>query len=825
MITLEAKDIKLNAVATDKINAIILAGSLLNENGYTEKAYTESMLKREKEASTYIGNGIAIPHGSLADKDYIKKTGVVFLQFKNGVQWDDANIAYIVIGIAAKNDEHISILANITNIVQNKYIAELLRTTDDVNVVIEQLSYDPIEQKNAVTINVDEFPIKLEITIKDKHGLHARPATNLINKIKGLKGEVYIEHKGKIANARNLFSLLSLGVEKDNLIKVYVKGTDADKIAEAIKLFIENPVEEEESNQLAKNLLLDEYNYKSKNIINGISVNRGIAIGVTYIHQLEETKSVKSAGTPIEEWKKLKNALIQAREELISIKKNLIKMTGNTLAKIIDTQISIIEDESVIKEINTLIREGRSAFVAWTTVIDGYINSLNKIGSKYIAERRLDIEDLKNRVIKLLTDEKDRIFNIHEPSILIADELFPTDIQYLNKNVIGIALSKGSENSHVSILINALDIPMIVSCGDEVLQVTNNTQAILDSIKGCLVVNPIEDDVKLAELIQKRVKEQKEKEQFLAFEPAITIDKKRVEVKANVANGENVITAIDKGAEGIGLLRTEFLYMNRLAAPTFEEQYNIYSSIAEQLRGLPLTIRLLDVGGDKKIDYIKEETETNPFLGIRGIRLLLEYRDILTDQINAIVKTALNYNVNLLIPMVTFYEELEAVLEIINEAKKTYNIKELKVGIMVEVPAVAILADIMVEKVDFFSIGTNDLTQYTLAVDRTHPKLVKQADHLHPSVLRLIKNTIESAHSAGKEVAICGEIASDIQAVPFLIGLGADELSVNLHAIATIKSRIRDLNSLDCKDITSLALKCKTAKEVRELYNKFINYE
>jgi phosphocarrier protein FPr len=215
--------------------------------------------------------------------------------------------------------------------------------------------------------------------------------------------------------------------------------------------------------------------------------------------------------------------------------------------------------------------------------------------------------------------------------------------------------------------------------------------------------------------------------------------------------------------------------------------------------------------------------ENNPFLGVRGIRLLLENREILIEQINAIVKSAINYNIRLLIPMVAFYEELEEVLDIIVEAKKRYNISDIKVGIMIEVPSAALLSDVLAEKVDFFSIGTNDLTQYTLAVDRTHPKIVKLADPLHPAILRLIKGVVESAHKFGKEVSICGEVASDVEALPFLIGLGIDELSVNFQFIASVKYNIRELNYIDCRDIAILALKCKSAKEVRALSNKFMN--
>jgi phosphocarrier protein FPr len=826
MILIDEKDIKLNAEASDKSNAIILAGNLLYENGYIKREYIESMLKREKQATTYLANGIAIPHGCIEDKDCINETGIVILQFKNGIKWDNENIVYIVVGIAAKNDEHIGVLANLTKVVQNKDVAELLRETDAPNVVIEKLSVVTKVENNGITINPEDFPLCLDVAVKGEHGLHARPATNLIEQLKKFNGEVYIEHKGNFADAHNLISILSLGVERDNDVRVYIRGEDADKISEYIKAFLEETdksLEQTEDIERGSRIIVEEYNYTSQEIITGIVVNKGIAIGPICKYKQSENLYRNDLGSPAQEWKKIKDAMIKARRELLEIRENTAEKVGKTFSGILDTQLSILEDEHIIKKINALIRDEESAVDAWQTVIDDIVKSLASSDSKYISERKLDIEDLKNRVIRILVGDNGKNFNVEEPSILITSDLYPTDIEHINENIIAIALSKGSESSHASILINALDIPLIVSCGDEILKFTEGTLAILDSIKGCIVVNPSEDDLALAKSIQKIVEEQKEKERFSAYEPAITIDKKRIEIKANIAKSNEVLRALDKGAEGVGLLRTEFLYLNRTNPPSFDELYSVYVDIAEKLRGLPLTIRLLDIGGDKKIGYIKQEIENNPFLGIRGIRLLLENRNILADQINAIVKAAVDYPIRLLIPMVTFYEELEEIVNIVEEAKKRFVLSELKVGIMVEVPSAALLSDILVEKVDFFSIGTNDLTQYVLAIDRTNPKLAKQSDPLHPAVLRLIKYVVESAHKEGKEVSICGEVASDIQALPFLIGLGVNELSVNLQSIQSVKFRTRELNYIDCRDIAEMALRCKTANEVRELSVKLLN--
>lgn len=826
MLKINEKDVKLNAESSDKYNAIILAGNLLYENGYIKREYIESMLKRENQASTYLANGIAIPHGCIEDKDYINETGIVVLQFKNGIKWDDENIVYIVVGIAAKDEEHIGVLANLTKVVQNKDVAELLRKTNDVNVVIDKLSEVTKTEDRGITINVNDFPICLDITVKEAHGLHARPATSLIEQLKEFNGDVYIEHKGKFADARNLIAILGLGVEKDSNIKVYINGDDADKIAEFIRTFLENSNNNSVQVEGSKNIdtvFVGEYQYTSQKIINGIPVNKGIAIGPIYKYEHTENFYIKDIGSPAEEWKKIKNAMIKAREELVEIKKNTTEKVGNTFAGIIDTQLSVLEDESVIKKINTQIRDGESAVDAWQNVIDDAIKYLVTSGSKYISERKIDIEDLKNRVIKILVGDRGKNFNVSEPSILVAHDLYPTDIEHINEHIIGVALIRGSESSHTSILLNALDLPLIVSCGDKILNFSEGTIVILDAMKGCIVVNPTEEDLSLAKSIQKVIQEQKEKETLSAYEPAITIDRKRIEIKANIAQCNDVLRALDKGAEGIGLLRTEFLYLNRRESPSLDEQYNVYTDIAEKLRGLPLTIRLLDIGGDKKIGYIRQEIEQNPFLGIRGIRLLLENRNILIEQINAIVKAAVNYPIRLLIPMVAFYEELDEIINIVEDAKKRFALSELKVGIMVEVPSAALLSDVLAQKVDFFSIGTNDLTQYTLAIDRTHPKLARQSDPLHPAVLRLINNVVESAHKEGKDVSVCGEVASDVQALPFLIGLGVNELNVNLQAIQTVKFRIRALNYIDCRDITTMALRCKTAKEVRELSVKFIN--
>ncbi|MDY6821127.1 MAG: phosphoenolpyruvate--protein phosphotransferase [Deferribacterota bacterium] len=824
MIKLGENDIRLGLNFKDKFEAIAYAGNLLYENGYINREYIDSLFKREKQANTYLGNGVAIPHGSLEDKNNIIKTGVVILQVKEGVKWDLDNVAYLIVAIAAKSDDHMDILANLTKIIQDNEKLDILRHTNNKDEVINLLAEKVDKEDNLTSLDESDFQIVEELVVKNEHGLHARPASKILEEISNYDAEIFISFDNKVAVAKSLISLLSLGIEKGDKIRIYIRGADSEKAYNCIKKCLEETTIEanEYIDNLEYNILIDDtYNYKSDNIFLGKGYNKDIVVAPIYVLSDDKEATYNTSGDISEEWNRLKNALVKARKELIAIREKIARETDKEMSRVINTQISFLEDKNIIKDLYKNLNEEKNAINVWNNVVSQFINELDASKSKYIAERKKDLEDLRKRVLRLISgDRTDNKFAIDEPYIAALEELFPSDIANFNENILGVVLVKGSENSHASLLLNSMEIPYLFGCGDEVLGCENGSLAILDTFKGCLVVNPVNEDIELAKKLKMDLDQLKEEERMKAFEPAITKDKKRIDVFANISNEFDVVKAIDKGAEGVGLFRTEFLFVDRDRPPTIDEQYKVYSNIAERLKGLPFIIRLLDIGGDKNVRYLKSEKEENPFLGVRGIRLLLKNRDILKNQIMAIAKTAVNYNVNILIPMVTFYDEIDEVIDIVNEAENTYDIGHIKLGIMVEVPATAIMLDILAKKVDFFSIGTNDLTQYALAVDRTNSELARRNDHLHPSILRLIDRVVSVSKEYKKELSVCGEIASDMTALPFVIGLGIDKLSANINAISGIKYKINTLNYQDCADLAKLALKCRSGSEVRDLLKK-----
>lgn len=819
---LNIEDVKLHAKASDKKNAVILTGKLMEKNGYVVNEYTESMLMREEITSTYVGNGIAIPHGKLEDTEMIKKTGVVVLQFPEGVVWDKDNTVYIVVGIAAKSDEHIQILSNLTSIIQDRGTAESFRYTDDPMLVIKTLAEE--RNLNTVEINADDIKTRFEMVVKNPLGLHIRAASLLVDFARQKTAEIYIEHNGKIANCKSLMSILTLGVDKDDLITVYVKDDDGN-IAQEVRDFIDKSLVDLvlETEKIKDRVNPNSYKYASTNIIKGIPVSGGTTIAPVFIYD-RELKKGEIEFTSIEtEWNIFKKAILTSKKELAAIFYDATKSPMKHYANIIKAQINILEDEMIIRDVFHKIKQHCTAEKAWTEIIDNNIEELGKTES-YIAARRIDLQDLKTRVIKNFSvDSLPDLKDLREPSIIIAKDLFPSDIIAMDRSKIaGLCTAYGGVNSHMALLAKSLSIPVLVACGEAVLSVKSGKNVILDAIKGALVLEPANEDIETAKIIQEQLQEIKIKEESEALEPAITLDRKRVDVLANISFQEDVYKAMECGAEGVGLLRTEFLYINRNSPPTEEEQFITYTRIAETLKGLPLAIRLLDVGGDKPIEYINLDVENNPFLGLRGIRLLLHHKDLLVNQLKAIVKASTIYHIKLLIPMVTFIDELEEFFLILNKIKNDFGPSKLKIGIMVEVPSTAILTDFFMDKTDFVCIGTNDLTQYTLAIDRTHAKLASRLDHLHPAVLKLINHVVSIAHNNNKTVCLCGLLASDTYAIPILIGLGVDELSIDLQSVSAIKYKIRQLSYRDCQELSKIALKCSSSGEIRNISNAFL---
>jgi multiphosphoryl transfer protein len=404
------------------------------------------------------------------------------------------------------------------------------------------------------------------------------------------------------------------------------------------------------------------------------------------------------------------------------------------------------------------------------------------------------------------------------PVIIVAEDLTPSVTAALPKDrVLGFCTAVGGPTAHSAIIARALSLPAVVSAGPGILEWSNGTTLILDGSSGLLTPQPDVAALAKAETARQQWQAQKEEAAAASGQPAVTQDGHHIEVVANIGGLADAETAVTAGAEGVGLLRTEFLFLDRTEAPDEEEQFAVYRDIARAMGERPVIVRTLDIGGDKPLPYIDVPPETNPFLGERGIRLCLARPALLRQQLRAILRAAKYGRLRIMFPMVSDIEELRQARAMVNEVAAELGAPPVEIGIMIEVPSAALMADRLAAEVDFFSVGTNDLTQYTLAIDRQHPALAGKSDGLHPAVLRLIEHTVQGAKAAGKWVGVCGELGADAQAVPILIGLGVAELSVSVPAIPAVKAQIRQLTLSDAQELANRALNCATAAEVRAL--------
>ncbi|HSK38270.1 MAG TPA: phosphoenolpyruvate--protein phosphotransferase, partial [Arenibaculum sp.] len=436
-----------------------------------------------------------------------------------------------------------------------------------------------------------------------------------------------------------------------------------------------------------------------------------------------------------------------------------------------------------------------------------------------LSGRAVDLRDVGRRVLRMLADRVEDEPNLpDEPVILVADDLSPSDTARLDPAfALGLCTASGGPTSHTAIIARSLDIPAVVGAGASVLDLEDGTPAVLDGNGGLLVLDPSEADRTAATRVQRGLAEQREAERRACYEPALMLDGTRIEVVANISEAAEAGRAVDAGGEGVGLLRTEFLFLHRDSPPDEDEQFAVYSEMTAALNGLPIIIRTLDIGGDKAVPYLSMPAEENPFLGERGIRLCLARPELFRTQLRAIFRAAATGPVRIMYPMISTLEELAKAKAFTEKVRKEMGAEPVEIGIMIEVPSAVMMADELAREVDFFSIGTNDLTQYVLAMDRMHPVLAKQADGLHPAVLRMIDRTVAAARLNGKWVGACGGIAGDPQGVAILVGLGVSEISVSIPSIAAVKAQIRGMTMDKARALAKRAIDCRTAEEVRAL--------
>lgn len=818
MIQLNPQNIQLHGRAKNKEEAIREAGRVLVECGNIAPGYIESMLGREQQANTFLGNGIAIPHGMAKDRELILETGVSIVQIPDGVEWNPGQTVRLVVGIAARSDEHLGILVALTDVLDDASVAAKLAETNDPLEIISALTREPVGNSTE-SMSGAAGSHQASVKIPGNAGLHARPATFLVDVAKRFVSEIRIQHGTKIANAKAFASLLKLGVEGGATIKIIVSGNDADAALAAVKEAIESGLGEEEE---TKALPVETMTWTPKSglrAINGVPASPGLVIGKLFQIQRNQIVIEDKALDAETEKRAFEKALEVARIQLGDIHDSVKSRLGKNEAAIFLAHQALLEDSDLAGEVLDLIREKHSAAWSWHRAIEEREAEMRNVQNERLAARAVDLHDVGQRVLGILAGTRPGELHLpDEPVLLVANDLTPSDTARLDpKRILGLCTALGGPTSHTAIIARSLDIPAVVGAGSVLLEQVDGTLCILDGSAGRLYIQPDAADLESAKKFQVDQEQQRDHEFQARYEPAILTDGHRVEIVANIGKAEEAAAAVEAGAEGVGLLRTEFLFLEREKPPTEDEQFEAYCTMTRALNGLPLIIRTLDIGGDKVVPYLSLPEEENPFLGMRGIRLCLNKPELFLPQLRAIYRASVTGPVKIMFPMVGTLEDLRKGREMAETVRREFGVPPVEIGIMVEVPSTAIMAAEFAKEVDFFSVGTNDLTQYVLAIDRGHPALATQADGLHPAVLRMIDLTLRAADAAGKWVGVCGGVAGDPRGALILTGLGVSELSMSLPSIAAVKAYLRGISHAKARTFANRALACKTAAEVRAL--------
>jgi phosphoenolpyruvate-protein phosphotransferase len=816
MLEIEAANLRVGAVAESKEDAIRQVADLLARSGCVVPGYAESMLAREKVANTYLGKGVAIPHGMPKDRELIRRTGIAVLQVPDGVVWQPGDTARLIIGIAARSDEHLGILGNLTGLLYDDEMVARLAITPDPDEVIAALSARRVDSPLSEPGAPLEAGLAVEAVVGSAHGLHARPATAFAEAAKGFDAEVMVRHGTHRANGKSLAGLLRLGVRAGGRVRISARGPEANAALAALKWLIEEGEPEEAfpggpAHGWAPRAALT--------TVRGLAAAPGLAIGPVRLLRQRKIVVARCARDPELERRRLSEALAMARAELQELHQEVRERSGPAGAAIFLAHAEFLSDPELLARADRRIARDESAGWAWRETVEEEAESLSKLADPLLAGRATDLRDAGTRVLRRLGAVIEEAAGLpDEPAILLAEDLTPSDAATLDPaRVLGFCTSGGGPTSHAAIIARSLGIPAVVGAGPAVLHQREGVPAVLDGDNGLLYLDPGAEDLAAARAAQGTLTGRCDADHRARHEPAVTTDGVRVEVDANAGLAREAAQAVEAGGEGIGLLRSEFLFLDRDTAPSEEEQYAAYREAAEALGGLPLIVRTLDAGGDKAVPYLPMPAEENPFLGLRGIRLLLAHPQLFRTQLRAIFRASAHGSIKIMYPMIASVSELREALAITEKVRQELGAERLETGIMIEVPSAVVMAPELAELADFFSIGTNDLTQYVLAMDRGHPLLARQADGLHPAVLRMIDQTVRAAAGKKVRVGVCGGVAGEPLGAVILIGLGVTELSVSIPSIAAIKARIRDVSMADARALARRALACDSAEAVRAL--------
>ncbi|WP_172249560.1 phosphoenolpyruvate--protein phosphotransferase [Saccharibacillus deserti] len=558
--------------------------------------------------------------------------------------------------------------------------------------------------------------------------------------------------------------------------------------------------------------------------ISGIAASAGIAIAKAFrLEHPDYTVTQQTVKNAEAEIAKLDDALAKSQVELERIKERTLQELGAQKAEIFESHLLILNDPELISPVKDMIVNDQvNADYALNETSKQFVTMFENMKSVYLQERAADMKDVTKRILgHLLGLNVQNPAEISEEVIVIAEDLTPSDTAQLNRKYVkGFTTNIGGRTSHSAIMARSLEIPAVVGTKNVLEQVQPGDLVIVDGLEGQIIVNPSDEVV--AEYRDKQVKydEQRAEWRKLRGEKTLSTDGVHVELAANIGTPNDVAGVLDNGGEGVGLYRTEFLYMGRDKLPSEDVQYNAYKTVLEKMEGKPVVVRTLDIGGDKELPYLDLPKEMNPFLGFRAIRLCLDRQDIFRTQLRALLRASVHGDLRIMFPMIATlveFREAKALLEEERANLKSEGIAvadEIQLGIMVEIPSTAVLADQFAKEVDFFSIGTNDLIQYTMAADRMNERVSYLYQPYNPSILRLVDMVIKAAHKEGKWAGMCGEMAGDSVAIPLLLGLGLDEFSMSATSILPARSQISKLSRADMQELAAKALECATAEEV-----------
>ena len=686
--------------------------------------------------------------------------------------------------------------------------------------VLFEIGGAPIRSSGSAADNT----ISQTLTISLRQGLHARPAALLAHRAKPFDATVTLAAHGRSANARSVVEVMALGVRRGDEVTVRASGKDAPQAVAGVIAGIEEAMKTESAaahGPTQQAAASPPPAPGRSGVLTGVSAVAGFQVGRATRIERRKIEVAEPGASSSHETAKLARALANVQLRL----QRVAATGGATRRDIIEAHLEFLSDPSLLDAAHEFIAAGKSAGFAWRGAIQRSIAALEALGDAHLRQRADDLLDVEGHVLLALAGEaRPMTMPLPENAVLMADDLLPSELTALDgTKLAAICLGGGGATSHVAILAAAMEVPMLIGLGAGLREIADGTLVIVDADGGQLRTAPTAAEIERARAALESRRLKRAALRAAAQTACRALDGTRVEVFANLGNITDAAAAAANGAEGCGLLRTEFLFIDRETAPSEEEQLDAYQGIANALGDVPVILRLMDVGGDKPLPYLPLAAEENPALGMRGVRTALARPDLMRTQLRAALRVVPFGKVRLLIPMVTDAAEIRAVRNIVDDVTRELRRPgRIELGAMIETPAAALMAAELAREIDFLSIGSNDLTQYTLAMDRGHPELARRTDALHPAVLKLVAAAANAGVAAGKLVAICGGVAADSQAVPILLGLGLRELSVVPAAIPGIKRQIRGLRILECRELALRCVELASAGEVRALVEKTI---